>query len=327
MPNPRQVFHGTTSLITRRCTQRQFLLIPTPIANNILRFCMIRAAMINNISIHAYFFASNHYHLVLTDPDKNLAKFEASLNMFSAKCLNSEYGRWENLWATGSYSAVRLREEAEEAELEDMGFNVDDEEVTASEDILDKIVYTLTNPVEAGLVDRGYKWPGEWSPPSLMSSGYIKAKRPDFFVTDGPIPEKVQMELSLPPGFSNMKPKEFSNLIAELVKKKEEEIKKKFKNNNRKFMGVKKVLSQSHLTKPSNPEPRRNLNPRIACKDKWKRIEILQRLKEFLKDYRIAWKRFCAGERDVVFPAGTYKMREFYGVKCKSRTTVTPVPT
>ncbi len=58
------------------------------------------------------------------------------------------------------------------------------------------------------------------------------------------------------------------------------------------------------------------LNPRIACRDPWKRIEAIQRLKTFLADYRAAWKAFTNGLRETIFPAGTYWMRVIYSVPC-----------
>ena len=314
MAAPRQLFRGTTYLVTRRCTQRKLLLIPSRARNQVLLYCMIHASNLYNIQIHAYAFLSNHYHMVLTDPLCNLPHFQGWLNKFSAKCLNAMHGRWENLWATGSYSAVRLREELPDIPPDPY-----------SEDILDKIVYTLTNPVAAGLVDRGYKWPGLWSPPSLMSSGYIEAKRPDFFRYNGDLPEKVRTKLTPPPGFTQT-PEEITNLVLGKVREKEEEIQEAFKAQGRSFMGEKRIIAQKPEFVPTNLEPRRELNPRVACKDKWKRIEILQRLKEFLKEYRAAFTRFCNGESDVPFPPGTYKMRKLYNVKLRPRLQTEPIP-
>ncbi len=312
MARPRQIFKGSTYLITRRCTQRHFLTRPSEEINEILLFCMIRAANQYGIQIHAFSFLSNHYHIILTDPLGKLPLFEASLNKFSAKCINFIYRRWENLWAVGSYGAVWLR---------------GSEDMTAREDIIDKLIYTLANPVEAGLVDRGYKWPGAWSTPSLMSSGYIEAKRPAFFEEDGSIPEKVRMSLTKPPGFPNTTPKEFSKQIAKRLNEKEEEIQARFEAQGRKFMGPKRIKAQNPESKPNTPTPRRKLNPSLACRDKWKRIELLRRVKEFLIDHRQAWLLFCAGQKDVVFPAGTYKMRVFYNVKCEVRSQTFPIPT
>ena len=58
------------------------------------------------------------------------------------------------------------------------------------------------------------------------------------------------------------------------------------------------------------------LTPRVAGRDKWKRIEALGRLVEFLHSYRIAWKARRAGKGGVVFPHGTYLLRVLHGVPC-----------
>ena len=64
MSYPRQVLPGATYLVTRRCTQRQFLLRPSAQTNAILLYCLARAAGLYGVEVHAYCFLSNHYHLV-----------------------------------------------------------------------------------------------------------------------------------------------------------------------------------------------------------------------------------------------------------------------
>jgi hypothetical protein len=44
MSLPRQVLPGQFYMITRRCTQRQFLLRPDPATNNAFTYCLIEAA-------------------------------------------------------------------------------------------------------------------------------------------------------------------------------------------------------------------------------------------------------------------------------------------
>ena len=44
MSLPRQVLPGQFYMITRRCTQRQFLLRPVPATNNAFTYCLIEAA-------------------------------------------------------------------------------------------------------------------------------------------------------------------------------------------------------------------------------------------------------------------------------------------
>ncbi len=58
------------------------------------------------------------------------------------------------------------------------------------------------------------------------------------------------------------------------------------------------------------------MSPRVACRNKWRRIEALCRLKSFVADYRDAWQRYREGQRDVLFPHGTYWLRVYAGVTC-----------
>jgi hypothetical protein len=48
---PRQVFPRQFYLITRRCTQRQFLLRPDPVINNAFLYCLIDAALRSEIDV------------------------------------------------------------------------------------------------------------------------------------------------------------------------------------------------------------------------------------------------------------------------------------
>src|SRR6266545_2027558 len=65
------------------------------------------------------------------------------------------------------------------------------------------------------------------------------------------------------------------------------------------------------------PEARTlELTPRIAARDKWRRIEGLLRLKSFLREYRQSWVDRRSGRPNVQFPAGTYLLRIMHGVQC-----------
>ena len=82
------------------------------------------------------------------------------------------------------------------------------------------------------------------------------------------------------------------------------------------MLGPTRVLAQKPFARPTPGEPRFELNPRVAARDKWKRVEILSSLKTFLRDYRAAWLERKAGVMAVVFPAGTYHLRVMHGVQC-----------
>lgn len=294
MTVPRQVLPGTTYLVTRRCFHRQFLLRPSATTNEIFLYVLAIAARRFGVELHAFCVLSNHFHLVVTDPDARLPAFEQYLDSLVARALNASLGRWEAFWAPSSYSAVAL---------------------VSPEDVLDKAAYVLANPVAAGLVRRGREWPGLWSNPAAVGGPALLAKRPSiFFRPKGRMPESLELTLTPPPGFSSAE--DFTEQLAAAVAEREENALNALRSRGLAPLGATRVLAQKPFGNPAPGEPRRMLNPRIAARDKWKRIEALGRLVEFLRAYRAAWRLFRAGVRDVLFPPGTYWLRVAHGARC-----------
>jgi len=294
MTAPRQVLPGTTYLVTRRTFQRQFLLRPSPITNAVFLYVLSVAARRFGVQVHAFCVLSNHFHLVVTDPDARLPAFEQYLDALVARALNASLGRWESFWAPSSYSAVALASPA---------------------DVLDKIAYVLANPVAAGLVRSGSEWPGLWSAPEAIGAGAFAAPRPTtFFRPNGYMPETAQLELMVPAGFESRA--HFLDGLRQALHALEEKARRELASRGRGFLGRRRLLAQEPSRRPASGEPRRNTSPRVAARDRWKRIEALSRLAAFLAEYREAWRALRAGARDVVFPAGTYGLRVTLGVRC-----------
>ncbi len=294
MTAPRQVLPGTTYLVTRRCFQRQLLLRPSETTNGIFRYLLALAARRYGVRVHAVCVLSTHFHLVVTDPEARLPVFEQYLDSLVARAVNALLGRWESFWAPSSYSAVAL---------------------SSPQDVIEKAAYTLANPVAAGLVRRGRNWPGLWSDPANIAAGPVSVRRPaTFFRANGSMPETVDLELTVPPGFES--PDEFREKLTDALVTLEERGAATVAANGGKFLGTERVLAQDPMAKPSPGEPRRNLSPRVASRDKWKRIEALARLKEFLSSYRLALQAMRDGIREVLFPSGTYWLRVTLGVRC-----------
>src|SRR5205085_4941838 len=110
MTMPRQVVPGRTYLISRRATQRQYLLTPCEIVNQIYLYCLGEAAQRFWITLHGWMPMGNHQHIVLRDNLGNFPEFLAHLNKMLAKVLNCHWGRFENLWATEQPNALYLVE-------------------------------------------------------------------------------------------------------------------------------------------------------------------------------------------------------------------------
>jgi putative transposase len=291
MSAPRRIVPGTTYLLSRRCFGRHFLLRPSNKTNQIFKFCLAAAAEKTGVLLHNFCVLSNHYHIVATDVRGNLPRFMHWLNEYVAKCVNAELGRWEFFWAPGSYSAVALVDR---------------------EDVIDKLVYVFTNPVDAGLVPRHEQWPGANSLLAEIDGAPQVVQRPKgFFRQKGPVPQTARLQMVSPSAFDGERSECLASVETRILEREREA-----QQQGVSFLGVRRVLAQSPFSRPSTSEPRRELNPRVASRDKWQRIEVLQRLTCFLEAYRAALKRFANGDWATVFPFGTYGVRVRFGVPC-----------
>ncbi len=294
MTAPRQVLRGTVWLVTRRCSERRFFLRPSKKTDAIFRYVLAVAAERYGIRLHAFCVLSNHFHLILSDPHARLPEFHRDLDSLVARAVNCSLGRWEGFWDRDGYSAVRLE---------------------TPEAVLEKMVYVLANPVAAGLVRRGSEWPGLWSDPSLIGGAALDVERPKgFFRADGPLPAVARLQLHPPPPFEA--DDSFVDTLRGLLERDEDRAAAELGAAGRSFLGAARVLAQKPEARPAPGEPRRALSPRVACRNKWKRIEALLRLAEFRRAYRDALEDWRAGMRDAVFPPGTWLMRVQHQVRC-----------
>ncbi len=281
--------------MTRRCTQRQFLLRPSAVVNQIVGYCIALAAERTGVLVHALCVLSDHYHGVFTDVFGKLPEFEEIAHKLIAKCVNASLGRWENLWSAEAPSAVRLEDDGA---------------------ILDKIVYTLCNPTAAGLVAFGKEWPGLRTRPRDVAGRETVIRRPDvFFREDGPTPETVVLRI-VPPSIDGMTPAEIATEIETRVDARERELRDEAARAGRPFLGRRAILDQAPDAHPETREPRRKLSPRVAAADPSVRIDAIARIKQFLLDYRDAFLKWKRGIRDVLFPHGTYALRLHSAVPC-----------
>jgi hypothetical protein len=232
---------------------------------------------------------SNHYHLVVSDPDARLPEFHQQLDSVVGRAMNALYGRTETFWKPGSYSAIPLERE---------------------EDVIAKTVYVLANPVSARLVRKGRSWPGLWSSPEELG-GKVKVERPThFFAQVGQQPKKAELVLEVPAGFASASA--FREAVESGLAAREAEVEAGAGG----YLGVKRVLKQSPYGRPREKTERRGLNPKVAAKDKGLRFELLRRLKAFLEAYREALEAWREGKAEAVFPTGTYLMRVAHGARC-----------
>ena len=293
MSLPRPALPGATYLITRRCSERRFFLQPSQVVFQIFAYALAIAASRTGVLVHAVCVMGNHYHLVATDPHGRISEFYHFLHQFTAKPLNAVRGRWENMWSTEETSRIRLED---------------------SKAVLDKIVYTLNNPSSSLVLANSRKWPGlrRW-----WNEGPLEVKRPSkFFRVNGPMPETATLTL-VPPQQLSEAPDKGVLLVTEYLADSEERLLASAKAGGKKFVGLKNLRNQKWSEAPTTFAKRRGLNPRHATRNKWRRLEAIARDRQFVRDYALARKEWLEGNREVVWPAGTYLMRVRHNVCCE----------
>ena len=205
-------------------------------------------------------------------------------------------GRWENFWATEQTGALHLGD---------------------ADAIFDKMIYALTNPVKDHLVDKVFNWPGFNSLRYQLEDKPVVVKRPRwFFDPDGEMPEQVELRFKRPPEFAHLTQEQWAAKLRASAEEVERRAAQERQRTGRPIVGRKAILRQSPYSCPRKTTERRALRPRVATKNKRRRIELLRAYKAFVASYREAFARRRTGEHTVVFPSGTYKLRELGLVRC-----------
>ena len=97
---PREIVPERFYLLTRRCTQRLFLLRPDAETNNNFLYMLAESAARFGIDVLGSCVEDNHHHTVLFDRHGRIVEFYEHLHKFVAKIQNAWRGRWENLWSS-----------------------------------------------------------------------------------------------------------------------------------------------------------------------------------------------------------------------------------
>ncbi len=292
MSAPRHVAPGATYLVTRRCTQRQFLLRPSLERNGAFVYCLAYAAEQTGVEVHGLVAMSNHWHGVVTDPHARLPEFLQIFHRLVAAVTNAALGRVENLWAAEAPSVVALEH---------------------PDDILETLAYLIANPVAAGLVKDPRDWPGVIT---TRLGEVLVADRPEiFFRGSGRMPAKVKVVCTLPPALRALGLDAATRRLRLLVRESVRRAKSVVRSQGRSFLGADGVRMMPIHRQATTPETLRKRRPVFASRDPERRAAALQRLRIFRQAYRVAFDRWRAGQRAVRFPEGTYQMRVLHAAR------------
>lgn len=290
MTKPEPAFPESHIFFTRRVQGRLCLLRPDPQTFNAWLYPNSLALERSGLLFLAGCVMSNHDHLVAFDPLGSRTQFLELRNGMISRSLNQHRGR-----SGYFFQATTAR---------------DKQTLHECSAVLNAIVYTLVNPVKAGLVDWPHEWPGivgDWR--HLLSTSYT-ATKPTFFYDqrspeEGGLPDSLTIKPSMPPCFANMEmsPSDYETLVRETVEARCREI---HRARIRPALGATRALQVDPFSIPApseeEDEPRRFRGSERV-------VEALAALwLSFLGAYTRARNLRLRG-REAVFPHGTDRYR------------------
>ncbi len=291
---PRQVLPNQFYLITRSCTQRQFLLRPDEEVTNAFAYCLAIASERCNVTVILSMVESNHHHTVIFDREGHVPRFLEHLHKLTARCINALRGRWENLWVAEEPCVTRLLD---------------------IPTVMAKLVYAAANPVKDYLVERATQWPGLNGYRHLLSRKSLQVDRPrHFFREDGTMPATINLHFVIPSELGDA-----DEMIEELKARVEELERDVFQQrtiSGRQILGRRNILRQSWRASPNSEAPHRNLRPRFAGLRRTRGVALVA-FKDFLSAYREALEQWRAGAA-CRFPAGTYWLSHYAPIPLES---------
>jgi hypothetical protein len=230
----------------------------------------------------------NHHHTDVTDVLGTLPRFKDSFHANLARGLNCRHGRFDRFWSADG--ACDTRTPTDDETLEDL-------------------VYTLTNPVAAGLVKWGHRWPG-FTTYGWKFGETRTFKRPDWYYdpNNPDIPDEVSITLHRPDIFPELSDDELYELLMRRVRERELEIQAEMRKDKRRFVGERKLAKTHWNRAPSTHEDRFTVTPTVAASSRWLRLAQLQRDRDWEAEYAHQRANLHAG-REAVFPYGTYWLR------------------
>lgn len=298
---PRHVRPNATYAICRRVEGRRYLLRPDAALNALFTWVLAVTAPAFGVEVHVATVMSTHFHLVVTVPDGNVSDFMHRLDLRLAKALQVLRRFVKGVvWAPGQLSIVEL---------------------VTTEAVVEAIAYAIVNPVKAGLVYAAADWPGVTAAAADIGERVLSAAKPSFYFTGKKWAAEGSLELALPPCLRALGDDERARgLIAAEVAIQEAAARKHVKEQRWNVWGRHAVMSVSPYKQAKSWEEIGKLSPHIAAGrgQTAARLAAIAELKEFRAAHRAAKERWIAGNRDVVFPPGTYWMRVHHGARVAS---------
>ena len=305
MSKPRRIVPGTTYLVTRRTVRRYFLMNPDKgrVLFAIYWYATALLAAELGIEVHAVQILSNHIHEVLTDTRGELPNFLQQRNRLLANAIKVLRVWPEEVFSREGASVVALH---------------------GDDAVLQKIAYTLANVVEAGLVANPEDWPGVTLAATDIGTRTIRVARPKIYFdrSNTRWPASAEISITVPRALEEHLGHEGAReRIVATVNAAVEKARIVARNAGRVVRSIKRIFEVSHTTRASSCEQAGQRQPTFAAGGNREMAAAAEKERTgFLTAYRTALQTMRSGIRDVLFPAGTWRLFRELGVNVFSST-------
>jgi len=289
----RPIVPGRSYKVTKRCNERRMYLTPgekPEVIAGLVGYCLAYCARRYGMQIHAAVFMSNHYHIDLTDPHGKLVEFKRLLNSMIARALNARRSRFGGFW--------------------DRDAACDTHRPNDEETFMD-LVYTIVNPVSAGLVKHADIWPG-FTTAGWRFGEERRFRRPSWFFDPKEMRDTESLTLVRPPVFKDLSDAVLYARLEAEVRRRELDVQQAVRRSDGRFVGLVKLARQHWDSVARSFEERFHVTPKVAASSPWKRLAQLNRDRDWERQYAEARARLRKG-LDAVFPAWVYQLRRLAG--------------
>ena len=290
---PRYIEPDAIYLVTRCVEGRRFLLRPDQRLSSLFVYFLAHYAEVHGARIHAVVVMSTHFHMVVTIPDENVSDLMHDLDLLL------------------SIEVKRLRREAIGVTWEPGGLSV--VQLMDAETVEREIAYCIANPPVAGLVWRPEDWPGVTVTVDELGRKELTGHRPPGR-SPTRWPETATVRMTWPESLRDDVEAARERIRAKvelLVERAHDQAKRE----GWKVMSARQAMRVSPYRVAKSAGKLGGMNPHLAAADRRRRIAEIRRLKTFRAEHAECKARWCAGDRDVVFPAGTYWMKKHHGAR------------
>jgi REP element-mobilizing transposase RayT len=290
--------------VTSRCFQGRLLLRPSQEMNEVVGGVLARAVQQSGgqVRLHAFTFASNHFHLLVWTKGAALASFMQYLRAN----LSRKVGRlvdWSGSFWERRYSAEPVLDDAA---------------------LVGRLRYVLAHGVKEGLVERSAEWPGLTCLPQLLGPArrrfqwfnwtkrWSKRRSEDMAGREGRFAEQwgepVELEVAPLPCWEGLGEEERRCAVRGLL----EEVEAEARARGKPVLGARAVQAQHPHTRPErlkrSPRPLGHASLPQALR------ELREQYRAFVAAFREAAARWKRGDFSARFPLFSFPPRVVPGL-------------